>query len=615
MGTQLVPRIALHMLPAAYAHTSPPLEPPVSYRNSSCDEDSPKKNLDDETCGNNDDSRDDHDDNFTTPKRETNGHQGETSLSTLTPWNSSSLWPLRGGSEVRGDGRREKSEGVVTRELLVKRLVSMGCEKKLMDACESMHDLEALYDILSGKFDSRATLCSSAQLEADRGGGPHTRMWGGEGGSSSTEEAAAQRTRAGGKEGIYGATVFRAEEGESMAHVYIYSARHVPLFANESVHASTSPISAAATYCTVSCGKHVARTSLACGARGGIFNERFDMGLNLRHQHAQISISLYRHHRSTGAGADDSATSAGGAEEERNELIGQVRLKTSTILASISSPTAAATATSRDTREAAAAAGCTATCEGWYDVCLHGRSVVGVEGVAGLHIRVTLSGIPAVCLASGHKGGEVQEIQRRERKHDARAFKPELVLVPQLRKDARHKDTSASVKDSAKQEDDAHRHIAKLLASLPSTRAAAAAAAAGAGGKRGGGEEAVSQDTTRMLQSLQAENQRLAQELSSLRRQQQPQHTTDASRSLSRSPASSTDDSTTKSEASSAICSTLASSSSSTSSDATRRAALDREVVLRIQEWGNALHKIRPKIGPNDALYSTIEWLVQVCVS
>jgi hypothetical protein len=30
-----------------------------------------------------------------------------------------------------------------------------------------------------------------------------------------------------------------------------------------------------------------------------------------------------------------------------------------------------------------------------------------------------------------------------------------------------------------------------------------------------------------------------------------------------------------------------------------------------VRQWGVALHNIRPKVGPQDKLYATVEWLVQ----
>jgi len=83
---------------------------------------------------------------------------------------------------------------------------------------------------------------------------------------------------------IQGATVFASREGESMAHIYIYTARHLPLSMRELEHgeecggggapngcgagaAAWRAESGAATYCSIECGHHIARTALAPNRR------------------------------------------------------------------------------------------------------------------------------------------------------------------------------------------------------------------------------------------------------------------------------------------------------------------------------------------------------------
>lgn len=369
--------------------------------------------------------------------------------------------------------------------------------------------------------------------------------------------------------------------------------------------------------------------------RSAVYNERFDMSLDLRQQQANITLSVLR--RCCPRPGEEAGQGA--------ELIGQVRLNTSTILASIASPVPSQPAAKGGGFSASAAtARREATCEGWYDLCLRGRPVHGPDGVAGLHIRVTLANIPLdLSLASGSEG---------KRAEDARTRLPELVLVPQHMKDAHaHKPkdalkskadrkqgaAKAFAKDGAasraaghdsaqKLEQQAQRRVEQLLSALPRTRAAAAAANEASHPR----VQEPAGDTESMLCTLQAENHRLAQELLLLRRQQQqPVSTSREPRSpVLESPLPSPGDGggsisskndtgaskgsdavrdKSKSDTSNADKQRLSASRSSTDTNA----VLDADILRALLHWGQALHRIRPKIGPGDALYSTIEWLVQ----
>jgi hypothetical protein len=152
-----------------------------------------------------------------------------------------------------------------------------------------------------------------------------------------------------------------------------------------------------------------------------------------------------------------------------------------------------------------------------------------------------------------------------------------------------------------------------------------------------------------MLCSLQAENHRLAQELLLLRQQQQhgiARREAPARSSPSPPPASASgNSSSSKSDAGASTArggeggfeasngrrhqpSKAGEGKSKSESSANRlhadeqrlsvsgsstdpHAALDAEILRALLHWGQALHKIRPKIGPGDTLYSTVEWLIQ----
>jgi hypothetical protein len=156
-----------------------------------------------------------------------------------------------------------------------------------------------------------------------------------------------------------------------------------------------------------------------------------------------------------------------------------------------------------------------------------------------------------------------------------------------------------------------------------------------------------------MLCSLQAENHRLAQELLLLRKQQQhgiTRREAPARSSPSPPPASASGNSSSSSSKCDAGSSTTrgggggggfeasncrrhqpskagedkSKSESSANhlhaheqrlsvsgSSTDPHAALDTEILRALLHWGQALHKIRPKIGPGDTLYSTVEWLIQ----
>ena len=69
--------------------------------------------------------------------------------------------------------------------------------------------------------------------------------------------------------GVSGVQVFAAEEGESMAHVYIYSARHVPLSAREldsSIAPHCATLQHSATDTNVICHAHELEPSAAAAA-------------------------------------------------------------------------------------------------------------------------------------------------------------------------------------------------------------------------------------------------------------------------------------------------------------------------------------------------------------
>ena len=145
-----------------------------------------------------------------------------------------------------------------------------------------------------------------------------------------------------------------------------------------------------------------------------------------------------------------------------------------------------------------------------------------------------------------------------------------------------------------------------------------------------------------MLCSLQAENHRLAQELLLLRQQQQhgiARREAPARSSPSAPPASASgNSSSSKSDAGASTASDggrhqaskagegegkskSESSNNHIHADKQRlsvsaastdpHASLDAEILRGLLHWGQALHKIRPKIGPGDTLYSTVEWLIQ----
>ena len=143
-----------------------------------------------------------------------------------------------------------------------------------------------------------------------------------------------------------------------------------------------------------------------------------------------------------------------------------------------------------------------------------------------------------------------------------------------------------------------------------------------------------------MLCTLQAENHRLAQELLLLRQQQQngiARREAPARSSPSPPPASASGNSgSSKSDAGASTASKggrhqpskagegkskSESSANHIHADKQRlsvsgsstdpHAALDAEILRALLHWGKALHKIRPKIGPGDTLYSTVEWLIQ----
>ena len=501
---------------------------------------------------------------------------GESHTSALTPWNP-------GDKHVWGRS-------------LVARLRALGCEERLIEACQSAHDLEALYDILTGKFDgviSRppAHLADPLNLagEAARG---------------STQDHVC-------------GTVQRFEsepkEGESMARVIIYAARNVP-----------TPDNLMAAFCEVSCGTVSARSSLVATHAHGrkvVYNEHFDIPVDLSGLRGaggngkhEICIALFQ--RLCGA-MDGDGVGAGFRNSVCDELVGQVRIKTSAILSSLRQESLGAGA-GEDVPPRKKDRAC---CEGWYDVCLHGHPVRGAEGVVGLHLRVCLSGIRASPSSSpaqpSHTVGDAAALQ----------WRPDMVLVEHHKTRRRsgsqgselhavagsqEEEVTAEVlqqhrgdvpgpsgeaSDVRARQVESHRVSMELQRGIsgvqvpgtvpgppsPNTKAKAWHSSPKAG------------DTTQIGAQMAQEMAEMAAELSTLRRQ--PLWGPGCSSSVSPG--------------------TVDTTSSSSSRDSRRgyeesRAAVDREILRSLRAWGLALHRVRPSIGPDDALYATIEWLVQV---
>lgn len=259
----LIPRIALHSLAAqAPVHKSPPLEPPVSYRNDSRDEDCVPQahRASSNECA--------------TPAQQASKFCDDTLA--LTPWNPSDVWPVRGDARAAVDAERAKGgEG----QVLLRRLQALGCEQRLIEACNGQGDLEALLDIVSGRFDSRNSPSRSAAL------------LGAPGSLAGAQEAMHKKVGA--------ARVFPAAKGESMAHIHIYSIRHVPPFspaAGSSDPSDPGSMGAPDILCHVACGDHEATTSPLPSPAGAtaVFNERFDFGVDIRNPHAQVGGWLSR---------------------------------------------------------------------------------------------------------------------------------------------------------------------------------------------------------------------------------------------------------------------------------------------------------------------------------
>jgi hypothetical protein len=371
----------------------------------------------------------------------------------------------------------------------------------------------------------------------------------------------------------------------------------------------------------VQCNTHMARTSLAANRRNAAYNERFDMGLDLReHARAQVIISLFRRLNSTASpaaarktGRESVAAVAAGCEDaERDQLIGQVRINIGAILSSVLSPHANAAPAGEVAEEqgkaqtGAAAAGhetSCASCEGWYDLCLHGHPVRGPEGVAGLHVRVSLGNIPA-CLSSSTQA--TKQAVRDRASGGFRTCRQELVLVPQHRKDhsrhlaevesTRQREALAAKEAAVKLEQHAQRQAHKLLAALPSSRPADPnhdAVVDGSivnGGGRGqrcvvlteAGERSAG--TQEVVLSLQAENQRLADELASLSRKEQ--HQPKWQSCTSTSPPATTPSSRGSSGGGSAHSTPSPCSLSAVALYHENRASLDREIVRRSEKAG-----------------------------
>ena len=225
----------------------------MSYRNDSCDDDGIRMSRTRNECA--------------TPAHSHTSKSCDNTLA-LTPWNPSEVWPVKGGAcAALTDAEQVEGAGAQMTKL-VRRLQALGCEQRLIDACHGQRDLEALFDIVSGRFDSRNSPSRSAAL------------LGAPGGLGGTQETMHKRV------GL--ARVFPAEAGESMAHIHIYSTRHVP--ASQSGDSSPSA-GAADILCRVECGKHEAKTSIAPGGRETVFNERFDFGIDIRNPHAQVRAS------------------------------------------------------------------------------------------------------------------------------------------------------------------------------------------------------------------------------------------------------------------------------------------------------------------------------------
>ena len=171
-----IPRIALHMLAdKQQPHTSPPLEPPVSYRNSAVDDDACVRSPKDPSVQMGRGVK-----MFPSPSPTKESSVSSSSRSGGKPVSSGKSIVQEGDEgavaaerAVESDAERSEPCAKATEDQnqtacftpwnprdkhiwgasLVSRLKALGCDQHLIDACKGREDLEALYDILSGKFD------------------------------------------------------------------------------------------------------------------------------------------------------------------------------------------------------------------------------------------------------------------------------------------------------------------------------------------------------------------------------------------------------------------------------------------------------------------------------